>query len=502
MRGDSEQGGGSPTSLDLNGFQENKSTIASPIPMSPPSISGAFEVVTNSEDALVDYSNSVLPSHTPTSQASTPASPSMSTKYKILSSSRSSRSCSTRSLQEAAHDKATEYSGMPKVDDDIEVGKKITRRRKLSTQRPPSSNHVDVQPPSLSLVQQALCQHKVAGARRFKRPQSRAVATEFHDEKGHMFLYGSEAGKYIGDVLGGLPHGHGQHWIPKRCFPCGGPTGEICMLYEGAWEYGSKHGFGRMIYTDGQEYRGHFKGGERHGHGTMSYADGSIFDGEWEKGRKHGLGSCYYGDGGIFKGAYCKDNRDGWGIYYWPNKCRKYEGEWVGNDPVCGNATSISEEEYDALIETIPDWCELKSQLICPLPQEQLLLPFQTLRNPELCYYPHVCARRQYRIDLRREALTDPPDPKIIVEHKGSLTPQQMQGLHLAFDKLSPGYYRRTMVNRVQIRRLILLARLDPDSEVGKLLFAKLMEATSQTVGLTYNNFMKTILSFQHPPLF
>lgn len=53
-----------------------------------------------------------------------------------------------------------------------------------------------------------------------------------------------------------------------------------------------------------------------------------------------------------------------------------------------------------------------------------------------------------------------------IVEHKGSLTPQQMQGLRLAFDKLSPGYYRRTMVNRVQLRRLILLAPLDPDSEV------------------------------------
>lgn len=247
-------GEGSSTSFGLNNFQEDGSTSASPLPRSPSSMSGGFEVVTNSRDAImIDSFNFIPQSHTQTSQASTTASPSISTKYKLRSSS-SSRSCSTRSLQDAMHDKAIEYSGMPKVDDDIEVGKKITRRRKLSTQCPPSSNHVDVQPPPLNLVQQALRHHKTAGARRFKRPQPRAVATEFHDEKGHMFLYGSEEGKYVGDVLGGLPHGNGQHWIPKRCPPCGGPTGEIHMLYEGAWEYGSKHGFGRMMYTNGQVY--------------------------------------------------------------------------------------------------------------------------------------------------------------------------------------------------------------------------------------------------------
>jgi hypothetical protein len=249
--GSEKQDQGSTTSLASIGCQDENSIPFYPVLTSPSSASGKYEVIRNTGDAMINDSFvSVAPLHTATSQASTPPFQLTSTIYKFESRP-SSRSCSNRSLQQK-EDKTLDYSGMPKVDDDIEVGQKITRRRKLSTQCPPSSNHKDVQPPPLNLVQQALRQHKVAGARRFKRSQSKAVNTEFHDENGQMFLCGSKDGKYVGDILGGLPHGHGQHWIPKRCPPCGGPTGESHLLYEGAWEYGSKQGFGHMMYANRQ----------------------------------------------------------------------------------------------------------------------------------------------------------------------------------------------------------------------------------------------------------
>lgn len=41
-----------------------------------------------------------------------------------------------------------------------------------------------------------------------------------------------------------------------------------------------------------------------------------------------------------------------------------------------------------------------------------------------------------------------------------------MEALLHAFDEINPGYYRRTKMHFIHLRRLILLARLDPDNEM------------------------------------
>ena len=48
----------------------------------------------------------------------------------------------------------------------------------------------------------------------------------------------------------------------------------------------------------------------------------------------------------------------------------------------------------------------------------------------------------------------------------GSLRAEQMDALRHAFDELNPGYYRRTKLHLVHLRRLLLLARLDPDNQM------------------------------------
>lgn len=52
----------------------------------------------------------------------------------------------------------------------------------------------------------------------------------------------------------------------------------------------------------------------------------------------------------------------------------------------------------------------------------------------------------------------------------GSLKAEQMEALWHAFDELTPGYYRRSKLHLVMLRRLLLLARLDPDNQMVSFL--------------------------------
>jgi hypothetical protein len=57
----------------------------------------------------------------------------------------------------------------------------------------------------------------------------------------------------------------------------------------------------------------------------------------------------YYNDGRIYVGNWNKDNRDGWGTHYWPNKHRKYEGEWNGDHPLCGKWSTMTTIDFETL---------------------------------------------------------------------------------------------------------------------------------------------------------
>jgi hypothetical protein len=64
-----------------------------------------------------------------------------------------------------------------------------------------------------------------------------------------------------------------------------------------------------------------------------------------------------------------------------------------------------------------------------------------------------------------------------------------MEALWHGFDGLTQGYYRRSKLHAVMLRRFLLLATLDPDSEMVKLLLY-LMNVYLKC----YSYFVKTIL--------
>ncbi|CAM6042331.1 unnamed protein product [Sphagnum compactum] len=362
-------------------------------------------------------------------------------------------------------------------------------RKKAERGPLPSSHHQDVEPPSLMIVQRALTSHITMQRKQTWTPKP-CPQSAYFDDVGRMLVSGSRGGKYVGDLMGALPHGHGQHWVQLS------PKEEEHLLYEGEWQYGGKTGVGWYFYVNGQEYLGAVYLGEHHGKGAMRYNDGSVYDGQWCKSRRHGIGTFYYSDGECYIGNWMKDNRDGWGTQYWPTKARKYEGEWNGDDPLCGRWSTMTSADFDTISKRIT-WPTASLKLLQRgYPEEKIEVPFQGLHNPELCYYPRCCTIRTKQLEgvNLRKMLTKDGGKQI-----GSLTTHQMDALWFAFDELAPSYYRRAKLHVVQLRRLLLLAHINPDGNPGGKLLARLLLSAMQTNGLTFNNLIHLILTFHDP---
>jgi hypothetical protein len=121
---------------------------------------------------------------------------------------------------------------------------KKTIHKKADKGSLPSCHYPDIEQPPLTIAQRALETYQSHKHISSSKPTSR-LQSKFIDEMGRMLIDGSIGGRYIGDMVGSLPHGYGQHWVPIF------PSGEH-LLYEGEWEYGGKSGKGQYYYLNGQ----------------------------------------------------------------------------------------------------------------------------------------------------------------------------------------------------------------------------------------------------------
>ena len=156
---------------------------------------------------------------------------------------------------------------------------------------------------------------------------------------------------YVGEFLGGVPHGRG-------CLEVEGT-----WRYEGDWRDNVREGEGRCEYTDGSvyeggwkndvwegegwatssarvramggdavpmEYRGAFRGGKEEGNGTARYADGSVYVGEFLAGARHGFGVLKgMPDGRTYEGEWDAGQRTGQGKEVEPQSGRVYMGGFL-----------------------------------------------------------------------------------------------------------------------------------------------------------------------------
>ncbi|MDE6619651.1 MAG: protein kinase [Lachnospiraceae bacterium] len=78
-------------------------------------------------------------------------------------------------------------------------------------------------------------------------------------------------------------------------------------VYSGNFENGDMHGYGTIIYSDGDAYSGSWRYGRKSGQGKYVYAGGDIYDGEWSIDKENGQGKYIYANGDWYEGEF-KDN--------------------------------------------------------------------------------------------------------------------------------------------------------------------------------------------------
>ena len=90
------------------------------------------------------------------------------------------------------------------------------------------------------------------------------------------------------------------------------------------------------FYTDGSRYEGQWHAGLRHGNGTQFFLSGDTYTGGWDRGQQSGFGSLVKVNGDVYEGMYVRGRREGQGMYYYRDKDKMFDGEWVDDQPVTG----------------------------------------------------------------------------------------------------------------------------------------------------------------------
>ena len=168
------------------------------------------------------------------------------------------------------------------------------------------------------------------------------------------------SGYYVGLMKDGLPCGFGHLLMDVY-------DEDHLILYSGEWKDGHPHGEGTFSTVNDEEltgewsyeedddksvflldgkvtgigiweypngtYIGEFRNGLSHGFGFLMFDDGDLYVGDWQDGEYHGYGTYYWPDGDWFEGEWENDQRNGQGTYHWADGSSRV-GTWQNGELV------------------------------------------------------------------------------------------------------------------------------------------------------------------------
>lgn len=134
--------------------------------------------------------------------------------------------------------------------------------------------------------------------------------------------------KYEGEWSRDKKHGKGTLWTKKGK--------KYVKQYEGEWEDDYMYGYGIYYYPNGEIYKGCWIDSKRNGTGKMQYSNKDLYDGEWKDDKCHGQGTLYLVNGNIYDGHWIANMKEGPGKFLYAATRKVYAGEWVQDQPQCG----------------------------------------------------------------------------------------------------------------------------------------------------------------------
>lgn len=105
--------------------------------------------------------------------------------------------------------------------------------------------------------------------------------------------------------------------------------GESCV-YVGEWAQGRRHGVGRMVWSNRDQYEGCWEDDTMCGQGEFMRADGSNYKGSWKDGRPQGEGQMVHTSGRQYEGNWVQGKIDGTGAFRFESGA-VYDGPWKAN---------------------------------------------------------------------------------------------------------------------------------------------------------------------------
>ena len=143
------------------------------------------------------------------------------------------------------------------------------------------------------------------------------------NSKGERHGYGvytwSNGSKFEGEWR------HGDMTFGRRTWKPLSTDDSPAIEYEGTFHDREWHGYGRMVYFNGQEYEGEVSLGFHHGYGKWSTKEGHKYEGQWKHGTRHGWGIYMWSSAEKYEGDWEEDNVQGYGKYTCRDG-RTYEG--------------------------------------------------------------------------------------------------------------------------------------------------------------------------------
>jgi hypothetical protein len=104
---------------------------------------------------------------------------------------------------------------------------------------------------------------------------------------------------YSGTLKDGYYDGNGD----LEVYNCNLGNRKLEYIFNGEFQNNLFHGYGKLMFTNGDLYVGNFVNGLYNGYGVLSNNNNVIYDGNWLNGQMHGIGS-YTSNGTYYTGGF------------------------------------------------------------------------------------------------------------------------------------------------------------------------------------------------------